>query len=526
MCGILFTNYQGGAVNADQLKPRGPDSTTSKSFTYGAMNITMVFHRLSITGVHDGDQPFFKDGVYVMCNGEIYNYKELEKKYDIHGHTKSDCEIILGLYLAGGKSVSLLSELNGEFAFIIFDSQSGNVFFGRDTYGVRPLYIGIEKKGYIVLSSELKGLPCPGEQVCPGAFFCYNVFTNLIQMVVNNRVTFTGESVPEEGELVEILTKAVRDRLPEEVECGFLLSGGFDSSIILSIASRIIPIQKKIQVFSIGFSEDAPDVVNAKRLINYLTERYKRKYHHHVIIKSIKEGIDAIPEVIRVTETFDTTTIRASTPMYLLAKYISDETDVKVLLSGEGSDEANGSYLYFLYQKDLGELAREKESLLNNIYMYDGLRADRTVSGCGLELRVPFLDPSVVNFLLNCGNAISTATIESRVEKQYIREAFRDDYLPDEILWRSKAAFSDAVSYSWRDAILKKAQELNYKLCPTPKHLPPKTAEDRWYRYIFDAFYEECATSIPYYWRPKWVDAGEDPSATVLSVHAERQKDA
>lgn len=254
-------------------------------------------------------------------------------------------------------------------------------------------------------------------------------------------------------------------------------------------------------------------MVNARTVVQWLTQTYQRRYNHHVVIDTIENGLATIPQTVHTTETFDTTTIRASTPMLMLAKYIREHTDIKVLFSGEGSDEVNGSYLYFLYgPKD--EITPERRRLLDNIHFFDGLRADRTTSAYGFELRVPFLDTDVVGHLLDTPEVVAEM-LDTKIEKHYIRKFF-EGYLPEEILWRTKAAFSDAVGYQWRKAILDHTKSLQIPDVEH-KHLPPKTPEDKWYRMLYSEEYE--ADHIPYFWRPKWVDVGDEPSATVLSVH-------
>lgn len=506
MCGILFSTHPSGKKNFEALEHRGPDATTTMSFSVGNTKVFMGFHRLAITGVKNGGQPFHHKGVYVICNGEIYNYKDICKTNGIRLRTGSDCEVILHLYMEYG--LEGLQVLRGDFAFVILDTNTGNVIVQRDPFGVRPLFIDEDEDG-LTLASELKGLPFGrGSQVPPGVLFIHNIHTGERSHYNKPMIQISGK-----GDIRHILTEAVRIRIPEESRYGFLLSGGFDSSIILSIASRIIPPDKVIDVFSFGFSEDAPDVVNARTVVQWLTQTYQRRYNHHVVIDTIENGLATIPQTVHTTETFDTTTIRASTPMLMLAKYIREHTDIKVLFSGEGSDEVNGSYLYFLYgPKD--EITPERRRLLDNIHFFDGLRADRTTSAYGFELRVPFLDTDVVGHLLDTPEVVAEM-LDTKIEKHYIRKFFKG-YLPKEILWRTKAAFSDAVGYQWRKAILDHAKSLQIPDVEH-KHLPPKTPEDKWYRMLYSEDYE--ADHIPYFWRPKWVDVGDEPSATVLSVH-------
>lgn len=504
MCGITFTTEP----SRGDIEHRGPDSTSIKSFNFGIHRITMIFNRLSITGVSNGEQPFYSDGVYLMCNGEIYNYKKIQRDYELKTTTQSDCEVILRLYLQGG--IDMLNCIQGEYAFVLFDTRSGLVIFSRDQLGVRPLFIS-KANSHFSLSSELKGLPSKrGFQVRPNVYHIYDLFSEesteipIIRYGNNN--------------VKKSLINAVRTRLNSEVPIGFLLSGGLDSSLVLSIASRFIT--DKITVFTTGFSHDAPDVVNAKKVIEYLTKIYGDKYIHHIYIPTIQEGIDSIPSVIKSIESYDTTTVRASTPMWMLARYIRQKTNVKVVLSGEGSDEINGSYLYFHYAPNQIEFDEERRILTDNIHFFDGLRADRTISAFGLELRTPFLDSSVVIDTLN--EDVYTSMKETGIEKYTLRNKFRD-YLPPELLWRTKAAFSDAVSYSWKESLQKYSEELLHGAETRPEeYLPSRSCEERWYRLIFDTFYPDNERVIPYKWLPRWVDTKGEPSATALAIHQER----
>jgi asparagine synthase (glutamine-hydrolysing) len=508
MCGITFTTHPDGLKALDAIRHRGPTSTTVKSFDYQSHRISMIFHRLSVTGVNNGEQPFYANDVYVMCNGEIFNHKELKDEFGLHCTTDSDCEVILQLYLHGGRSVDILDYIYGEYAFVIFDMRLGMVIYGRDYMGVRPLFISEDE--YFTLSSELKGLPGKGKQVQPGVFSVRSLFDGEIRYYPMKRQGF--------GDMKVALIESVRYRVKSEVPIGFLLSGGLDSSLVLSIASRFIPSSEKINVFTTGFSLDAPDVVCAKEVIAYLQGIYGDRYIHHVYIPTIEEGIEAVPHVIKSIESYDTTTVRASTPMWMLARYIKEKTNVKVVLSGEGSDEINGSYLYFHYAPGRDEFDKERVRLVEDIHFFDGLRADRTISAFGLELRVPFLDSTVVIDTLSTD--VYTSAKATGIEKYHLRNLFKD-YLPEKLLWRTKAAFSDAVSVSWKDHLKTHAEMLDTKTHETD-HLPPKSAEERWYRSIFERYYPSQGGVIPYLWLPRWVDTHGEPSATVLAIHQER----
>lgn len=475
----------------------------------------MIFHRLSITGVGNGEQPFYANDVYVMCNGEIYNHQDLRDDFRMQCSTNSDCEVILHLYLQGQRSVENLRYLRGEYAFVIFDMRIGIVIYGRDYLGVRPLFISTTE--YFTLSSELKGIIGPGVQVQPGVIHVHSL--------TDSATALSTHGIDGLGDMKTSLIEAVRCRVKSEVPIGFLLSGGLDSSLVLSIASRIIPKSERITVFTTGFSPDAPDVVCAKEVITYLQSIYGDRYDHHVYIPTIEEGIDSIPEVIKSIESYDTTTVRASTPMWMLARYIRTKTNVKVVLSGEGSDEINGSYLYFHYAPNREEFDKERVRLVNDIHFFDGLRADRTISAFGLELRVPFLDSNVVIDTLSTD--VYSDMVLHKIEKYHLRKLF-EGYLPEKLLWRTKAAFSDAVSVSWKDRLKAYAESLDIPVCDTD-HLRPREGkgggEERWYRAIFEQFYPGQGGVIPYLWLPRWVDTHGEPSATVLSIHKEKEQE-
>ena len=509
MCGITFTTDLNEIKSS--IEHRGPDSTTLKSFNYQTDRISMIFNRLSITGVSNGEQPFYKDEVYVLCNGEIYNHQKLKKDFGLMCSTDSDCEVILQLYLQGGRSIDTLNYIQGEYAFILFDLQSGLVIYSRDIAGVRPLFVSTYN-GNLILCSELKGFKHPeyASQVTPSKHHIYNLYTKTLS---SKDIFRYGR-----GDIRESLIQSVKSRIHSEVPIGFLLSGGLDSSLVLSIASRFI--HDKITVFTTGFSMDAPDVIASKKVIEYLESKYGKKYIHHIYIPTIEEGIESIPNVIESIESYDTTTVRASTPMWLLAKYIKEKTNVKVVLSGEGSDEINGSYLYFHYAPTEKEFDDERRKLLDNIHFFDGLRADRTISAFGLELRVPFLDTFVITDSLNSSEIYSSMK-ESGIEKFHIRQLF-EGYLPNELLWRTKAAFSDAVSFNWKASIQKYAKNLNIQGGNDYSHLNPVSDEDKWYRLIFENYYPNCGQVIPYKWLPNWVDTNGEPSATVLEIHSDK----
>jgi len=339
---------------------------------------------------------------------------------------------------------------------------------------------------------------------------------------------------------------AVRRRITVgDREIGFLLSGGLDSSLVLSVAMKYFFEEEKrtqpVQAFSFGFHEDAPDLINARKVATFLQNKYgKDKLIHHIVICSIEEGLDAIPKVIKQLESYDTTTVRASTPMYLLSKYISQKTNVKVILSGEGADELLGGYLYFHYAPNQEAFVDETRKLLNNLHFYDTLRADRMTAAWGLELRVPFLDMNFVGYVCMFTDIAYSHNTKS-IEKQIMRMAYADNYLPKDVLNAQKNAFSDAVGYDWKKRVRDYANIALAMLAPpTPAsrhnplqasfgvvfvgdlnqlHNPPIHPEEFWFRYLFETFYPGCGEWIPKMWLPNWVDTKGESSATALNVH-------
>lgn len=431
-----------------------------------------------------------------MCNGEIYNHHELRVKYNLECQTESDCEVILHLYIHFGfkKTVELLL---GEFAIILYDTTKKELYIARDAFGVRPLF----ENGF-EYSSEAKTFSRTSKvhQFEPGTYKLIS-FSNILQEQFSNskNIEFPIRfGINQEGYL-NIKTKfleAVRCRIENsERPIGFLLSGGFDSSLVVCCARYLFP-EMRIETFSIG-QEDSTDLKYARQVSEYVNSN-----HHEIIYKSA-DAIKYITKVIYAIESYDTTTVRASIPMYMLCEYISKKTEIKVLLSGEGSDEY-GSYKYFFNAPNVEEATKESKRLFQDIHYFDGLRADRCVSHFGLELRLPFLD---TNFYRSMREISPEFHIPSEIssenpvliEKRHLRSVFTG-LLPTEVQWRVKDAFSDSVGYSWRLKLIEHAQEQGLR-------------ESELYLKVFNEWYDESL--IPYYWMPKWSTA-TDPSAKVL----------
>lgn len=532
MCGILLIinygdNKSSYEENLKTLSPRGPDGM--KYVIDGKCFIG--FTRLAIMDLSESAmQPFKinKDGkhIYSITNGEIYNHEHLKNKYNLKLKTTCDCEIIPSLYEKIGFEL-MMKQLDAEFATIVVDNSTNKVYAGRDRFGVRPLFYGysLEKK-IIGFSSEAKALHSIMEYitpVVPNYFYEINLndkfnnnqkiheYYNVDNIIRKNNEPFSNNIIK------NLLISAVKKRIISDRPIGFLLSGGLDSSLILSIASTFID-KDKIICFTIGIP-GSPDVEAAKCVVEHLKIK-----NHHIVNFTINDGLKYLEDVINVTETYDITTIRASTPQYILAKYIKENTDIKVLLSGEGSDEVKGGYRYFRNAPDVEQFDKEVRRLLKDLYMFDNLRTDRTIASNGIEVRAPFLDFSYVDYLLSI-NANDLLSSKECMEKKILRDSFKG-YLPNDILYRSKEAFSDAVSskdVNWYKSVAIKAESLitddelkNGKYL----HNKPLTKEALYYRRIFNKFYPGRDNLINYYWLPKFQkEIVNDPSATILNCY-------
>jgi len=534
MCGIFFCLYKTGFFTESQLldyfnkiKHRGPDFTSTVNLKTGFTfpddsnesdcSIFIGFHRLAIVDTSTNANPMLhEDNVYLSCNGEIFNYKHLIEKYELKVNTKSDCEVILQYYRKYPESFAeFIKELDGDFAFILYDHANKLLFVSRDNIGVRPLFENYTNN-FLMYASEAKALPqgVNLKPVEPGWITThYFKIPHKLSDVkwANRNYNLHVESIVAQNVIRELLISAVKKRLPCDRPVGFLLSGGLDSSLIASIANELV--NGKITTFSIGL-QDSTDIVAARKVAKYLDS-----IHHEVIITT-NDIISALPNVIHNNETYDVTTTRASIPMYLLSKYISEKTDIKVLFSGEGSDELFGGYLYFHNTPTLEAFKKETHRLINDLYLFDVLRADRSVSAWGLELRVPFLDFDFVTFVLNIDPMYKIP--RKRIEKEILRKAFTN-YLPKSILYRQKEAFSDGIGYNSVTTLKSFAEKSNTdinSIMPYHSCAIPLTFEEKLYYSIFHKDYGESVNLYtPYYWMPKWTENVTDPSATVLKMH-------
>jgi asparagine synthase (glutamine-hydrolysing) len=533
MCGIFFSvsnNTESINNNADVLTNRGPDQSREYTQYINPYTLTYKFYRLAIRGLDEsGMQPFLKNHSVAICNGEVYNFEELIKKYNLDISTSdSDCSVILPI-LEKRPFDYLLHELDAEFALVVYDSHTNCIYAARDRFGVRPLYYAIEDNS-IFFASELKALYKYSkyvQQVKPSYLYTIDLSKPRLELHTSmyfdiDRYNFTSTSIKYNlhSKIHDTLIKSVNKRLASDQPIGFLLSGGLDSSLVVAIASRLLG-PDKITCFSIGM-DGSPDVEAAKQVVEYLGIK-----NHHIIPFNVDLGMKELPNVIRTIESFDTTTIRASTPQYIMAKYIRDNTNIKVLLSGEGADEICGSYRYFRDAPNVIDFTTETVRLLSELCYFDNLRTDRTMAGCGLEVRVPYLDFEYVDLIKSIPQHFLMNS-KSVMEKKIIRDSFKG-YLPDPVLYRSKEAFSDAVSskeVNWYKSVQKYAEEIISDVEFNNRHLRwtvniPHTKEAYYYRTLFENEYGNTFDSIiPHYWLPRFQkEVVVDPSATVLSSY-------
>ena len=526
MCSIMFYLRPGLTRERfkegfDQTISRGPDQSRILELSDG----TMGFHRLSIMGLTpEGMQPFSLGGKYLVCNGEIYGFEAFRQELTSDGYSfasDSDCEVLLPLYEKYG--VDMFSKLDAEFALIIYDTDTKTLVAARDPIGIRPLYYGYDDEGHIVLASEAKNivpyckkvLPFPpGHYYKDGKFTCYCDITKVDQILDDDLDTIFKN-------IHDKLVAGVQKRLVSDSKVGFLLSGGLDSSLVCAIAQRME--DHPIKTFAIGMSEDAIDLKYAKEVADYIGSE-----HTEVIITK-EDVIHSLEEVIHVLGTYDITTIRASMGMYLLCKKIHEISDVRVLLTGEISDELFG-YKYTDFAPSAEEFQKEAVKRIHEIHMYDVLRADRCISSNSLEARVPFGDLDFVKYVMAIDPKKKLNTYGKG--KYLLRKAFEGDLLPHDILFREKAAFSDAVGHSMVDHLKEYAasyysdEEYETKR-KQYDFATPFTKESLLYREIFEKYYEGRAEMVVDFWMPNksWEGCDvNDPSARVLKNYGDSGK--
>ena len=492
---------------SQKIRHRGPDW----SGIYCGGSAILAHERLSIVDPESGGQPLFSpDRQQVLAvNGEIYNHQQIREryagKYDFM--TGSDCEVILALYR--DKGIDFLEDLSGIFAFALYDEQKNEFLIARDPIGVIPLYIGYDNDGKVYVASELKALEgqCDHyEPFLPGHYY-WSKEPGMKRYYQRDWMKYDAvKDNPASVEAVrDALKDAVRRQLMSDVPYGVLLSGGLDSSVISAIAERFS--EKRIEnngqtraywprlhSFAVGL-KGAPDLAKAKMVADHIGTV------HHEINYTIQEGLDAIRDVIYFIETYDVTTVRASTPMYLLARVIKS-MGIKMVLSGEGADEIFGGYLYFHKAPDAQAFHEETVRKLSKLYLYDCLRANKSLSAWGVEGRVPFLDKEFLDVAMRT-NPEAKMCPGKTIEKRIVREAFAD-MLPAEVVWRQKEQFSDGVGYSWIDTLKKITSEAvsDEQMAHAAERFPvnpPKNKEEYYYRSIFAEHFpsESAARSVP-----------------------------
>ena len=558
MCGIFtLLNAKENAIDLAKVseaflkgQSRGPESSSLNTNYLKEYYAIIGFHRLAINGLNTtSDQPLIMDNIVLICNGEIYNYKQLfSSLYETKEHikTNSDCEVIIHMYLKYGMEYTL-RQLDGEFAFVLYDFRDkdlSKMYVSRDPVGVRPLFKSIGSWGYEGLvhgfASEMKqlhGLDLDSHitQFPPSTFEMYCLDSNKNIWTEKTRAEYTNFCFYKQPTYSDLefyyhgirssFTEAVKKRVENcERPVACLLSGGLDSSLVASIVSKIYP--KRLETYSIGLP-GSEDLKNAKLVAKFINS------NHTEIVISEEEFLDIIPKVIKVIESYDTTTVRASVGNFLVAEYISKHSEAKVILNGDGSDELMGGYLYFHAAPDDMSFDKECIHLLKNIHYFDALRSDRCISANGLEARTPFLDRGWMDYYLSIPKHIRNHNNSKSIEKYLIRNAFDDGtYLPKEILFRRKEAFSDGVSSStrsWYEIIQEQMELLSLKgelgffddneneFDLKGRHRP-KSKEQLYYYSIFSKIYPRRSSIIPYYWMPNFVEA-TDASARTLDIY-------
>ena len=550
MCGIvsiLNVKEQTQALRekalrmSQKIRHRGPDW----SGIYCGGSAILAHERLSIVDPESGGQPLYSpDRKQVLAvNGEIYNHQEIRKhyagRYDFQ--TGSDCEVILALYQ--DKGIDFLEELNGIFAFVLYDEEKDEFLIARDPIGVIPLYIGYDSDGTVYVASELKALEgqceryesfLPGHyywSVDPGMKWYYRRDWMQYDAVKDNPASVTA--------IHDALEAAVKRQLMSDVPYGVLLSGGLDSSVISAIAekysemrieddSRTKAYWPRLHSFAVGL-KGAPDLAKARLVADHIGTV------HHEINYTIQEGLDAIRDVIYFIETYDVTTVRASTPMYLLARVIKS-MGIKMVLSGEGADEIFGGYLYFHKAPSPQAFHEETVRKLSKLYLYDCLRANKSLSAWGVEGRVPFLDKEFLDVAMRTNPEAKMCPAQT-IEKKIVREAFAD-MLPEAVAWRQKEQFSDGVGYSWIDTLKQITSEAvtDEQMAHAAERFPinpPKNKEEYYYRSIFAEHFPSdsaarsvpseasvaCSTAIALEWDAAFKNMNDPSGRAVKGVH-------
>ena len=490
-----------------RIRHRGPDW----SGIYCGGTAILAHERLAIVDPESGRQPLFtSDKKQVLAvNGEIYNHQNIRRKYadKYQFMTGSDCEVILALYRDKGDK--FLNELDGIFAFALYDVEQDEYLIARDPIGVIPLYYGYDKEGRLYVASELKALEgqCDEYKVFPPGHLLTSRDKEPRRYYQKDWFSYDNvkDNPANKDELREALEGAVRRQMMSDVPYGVLLSGGLDSSIISAVAQKYAENRietggkeaawwPRLHSFAVGL-QGAPDLEKARLVANHIGTV------HHEINYTIQEGLDALSDVVYFTETYDVTTIRASTPMYLLARVIKS-MGIKMVLSGEGADEVFGGYLYFHKAPDARAFHEETVRKLSKLHLYDCLRANKSLAAWGVEGRVPFLDTAFLDVAMRL-NPLAKMCPDSTIEKKILREAF-SPLLPDEVAWRQKEQFSDGVGYSWIDTLKRITAEnvSDDEMAHAAERFPinpPRNKEEYFYRTLFAAHFpsDSAAATVP-----------------------------
>ncbi|WP_426429574.1 asparagine synthase B [Winogradskyella sp. HB-48] len=525
---------------AKTIRHRGPDW----SGIYSDEKVIMAHERLAIVDPASGKQPLFSDDkkLILAANGEIYNHKALKAQFpEYKFQTESDCEVILALYKE--KSHDFVDQMNGIFGFAIYDAEKDEYFIARDHMGIIPLYMGWDKHGTFYVASELKALEgvCTKIELFPPGHYMSSRDGELVQWYKRDWEDFDAVKDNETSiaEIRQALEDAVHRQLMSDVPYGVLLSGGLDSSVTSAIAKkysqRRIESDDKEQAwwpqlhsFSVGL-EGSPDLAAARKVADHIGTV------HHEIKFTIQEGLDAIKDVIYQLETYDITTIRASTPMYLMARVIKS-MGIKMVLSGEGADELFGGYLYFHKAPNAKEFHEETVRKLSKLHMYDCLRANKSLAAWGIEGRVPFLDKEFMDVAMRI-NPEDKMIKDGRIEKWVVRKAF-EDMLPESVAWRQKEQFSDGVGYSWIDTLKALVNEEVTDEQMANAHFrfsiqTPQNKEEYYYRTIFEGHFPSdaaalsvpqepsvaCSTKIALEWDEAFKNMNDPSGRAVAKVH-------
>jgi asparagine synthase (glutamine-hydrolysing) len=535
-----------------RIRHRGPDW----SGIYCGEQAILAHERLAIVDPQSGGQPLYSpDGKVVLAvNGEIYNHQEIrDRQPDYAFKTKSDCEVILSLYKE--KGVNFLEDLNGIFAFALYDSENDTYLIARDHIGVIPLYMGRDAAGTFYIASELKALEgyCQTIESFPPGHYFYSKDEKPTRWYQRDWMDYNNVKDQPSADLDptviprlrEALEAAVKRQLMTDVPYGVLLSGGLDSSIVSAVAKKYASKRiesdgqekawwPRLHSFAVGL-EGSPDLAAARKVADHIGTV------HHEVHFTIQEGLDAIRDVIYHIETYDVTTVRASTPMYLLSRVIRS-MGIKMVLSGEGADEIFGGYLYFHKAPDAKALHEETVRKLDKLYLYDCLRANKSLAAWGVEGRVPFLDKEFMDVAMRLNPADKLSGLKNRMEKWILRKAF-EDLLPESVAWRQKEQFSDGVGYNWIDTLreLASSQVPDADFAAAADRFPlnpPMTKEEYHYRSIFEDLFPSaaaaatvpsvpsvaCSTPVALEWDAAFKQMIDPSGRAVMQVHNQGYK--